>query len=232
MLGTYDDITKDLQFWMKWFVDHQPHVKYAEVRPIQMGTHLDIIDDCSGTVTDIVYLAGGHDPNGFNFNGWGNTTSIAKNCHLTEKNRLTVGDLCLYYNGYGWSPYDTVHISMVYKLGEDPIMMSHGWSGEPAFGRQSLDGRPRQFFTYPKNSRFPKPPIVYPKPHGHPSDTLLHASKLVLVKNAKQAALAKKNGWHLWFYSEGHKPNSFVPVIGTEHATGPLYVNEAFRTMQ
>ena len=234
MLGTYDDIRPDLKFWMEWFVRNQPMIKWLEIRPIQLGSRLPITDDCYGTVTDVVYLAGGNDINGFNFDGRGNTTTIAQHCHQRSPDKVDVGDLVVRYNGYGFSPYDSVHVSMVYDISDvnDPICMSHGWSGEPAFGRRSADTRPYLIFTYPKNSRFPKPkpPVHIPPDKGKPTQHELTANNLVLLKNPAQARVALTNGWRLWYYSEGHTPNAFCPVIGGKPSPGAQYANIAWRS--
>src|ERR1035441_7155796 len=52
------------RFWMEWYVAHQPQIRYAEVRPSPLNTRLPMVDDCSGTYTNVRYLAGTVDPNG------------------------------------------------------------------------------------------------------------------------------------------------------------------------
>jgi len=144
-----------LLYWAKWFVEHKSKVFYEEVRPFPLGAHLPQFNDCSATFTNIYYLAGAPDPNGLNYSGYGNTASLAMNGQMVQPGKIRIGDAVLYYDGNGWSQWDTVHVAIVVNSEnqDDPLTMSHGQSSEPAFVRVSEDGRPHRFFRYAVNER-------------------------------------------------------------------------------
>jgi hypothetical protein len=238
------------RFWMEWYVAHQPQIRYAEVRPSPLNTRLPMVDDCSGTYTNVRYLAGTVDPNGPScpmvghykeFDGFGNTDSLAIYGQLVDPRRhgqLEIGDAVIYYNGYGWTPEHTVHVAMIYDPqhngGIDPMTMSHGWSGEPAFVPISRDGRPHQFFKFPNTLR--NPPVKHapklPVAKGTPTAHQLAAANLVGLKNPAHEKIARSHGWTIWYFSEGHTPNPFVPLIGGLPNHIPLYANAAYMMMR
>jgi hypothetical protein len=239
-----NDVQKSLKFWMEWFVAHQPQIYYGMERPFPIGSRLPMTCDCSATYTNLWYLGGGRDPNGPScpavghhdpFDGYGSTYSLALHGQLCAARQLAVGDAVIYYNGYGWSPSDTVHVAMVYELnGEDPLTMSHGWSGEPALVHVSEDGRPHQFFKYPLNPRVaPKPPTPkQPVARGNPTADQLAKAHLVGLKNTRREAIARSHGWTIYYFSEGHEPSPWVPLIDEKPIHVPLYANAAWDSMR
>lgn len=141
-------------YYCHWYVDHKGRIFYEEVRPGDLGARLPRWDDCSLSFINIYYLAGGHDPSGNNFNGWGNTASLARNGQAIDKD-LRIMDGVIFYDGKGWEPSNTVHIAMLVNVENqsDPLTMSHGDSEQPAFVRVSEDGRPHRYFRYAVNER-------------------------------------------------------------------------------
>lgn len=233
------------RFWMEWFVTHQPQIKYEEIRPSPYGTRLPMIDDCSGTYTNMRYLSGTVDPNGPScpivghfkeFDGYGNTRSLAMYGQLITLEQLEIGDAVLYYNGYGWTPASTVHVAGIYDPHHpgSPMTMSHGWSGEPGFHTVAEDGRPHQYFRFPSTLRVPpvKPAPKVPPAKGTPTMAQLAAANLVGLKNSKHEALARSHGWTIWYFSQGHTPNPFVPIVGGKPNHIPLYANAAYTTVR
>ena len=77
------------------------------------------------------------------------------NGQMVQPGKIRIGDAVLYYDGNGWSQWDTVHVAIVVNSEnqDDPLTMSHGQSSEPAFVRVSEDGRPHRFFRYAVNER-------------------------------------------------------------------------------
>lgn len=201
-----------------WYVDHQPQIGYEQIRPMVFGQKLPRIDDCSETFTNCYWIGGAADPNGFGYDGRGNTGSLAAHGQQIAQSQLQPADAVIYYEDGV-----TAHVAVIIEPGADPLTMSHGWSKEPAYIRVNEDGRPHRFFQYPVNSRFPTPKPVPkpPVPKGKPTAAQLKAHHLVGMSNARQATTAKKNGWHLWYYSE---PN-FYPVIGSLPARTTQYAN-------
>jgi hypothetical protein len=108
-----------------------------------------------------------------------------------------IGDLVLYYNGHGWAPTDTVHVSMIRQPGKDPLTMSHG-SDPAAFVHVSYDGRPHKFFSIVKTKMVPGPVknlIIAPHPHG--GDALCNvANKTFMgIPNPAELTVLMKRGW-------------------------------------
>ena len=141
-----------LLIWSKWYVEHKGRIAYEEVRPFHLGARLPMDSDCSATFTNIYYLAGAPDPNGFNYSGYGNTASLAMNGQRVSPDKVRVGDAVIYYEG-GFSQWDSVHVAILVDHDADPLTMSHGQSSEPAFVRVSEDGRPHRFFRFAVNER-------------------------------------------------------------------------------
>jgi hypothetical protein len=199
-------------------------------------------DDCSATYINLRYLAGTVDPSGpaYNFNGEGNTTSLAGNGQVCEANgkhaNLAIGDAVIYYNGWGWQPENTKHVAMIYDLnGENPMTMSHGWGGEPAFVTVEDDGRPHQFFKFPNTLRVPahKPPNPnLPPPKGTPTAAQIDKARLVRLRTSAQERIARSHGWALWYFSEGHRPNPWVPIVGNKPERTAIYANSAYDMMR
>ena len=167
----------------RWGVTNQPLFQYDEVRPFPLSLAAPLIDDCSATFTLWYYLAGAPDPNGpqFNYNGYGNTDSLAANGREVTLAELKPADGVIYYNSAG----ATAHVALVVEVGADPLTVSHGWSGEPAYVRVSQDGRPHRFFRFDTTIQVPAPragspasrvPIKYrplgPVPELHPGATV------------------------------------------------------------
>ena len=149
---TPEEARRRLLFYAEWYVEHKSQVFYEQVRPFPLGAHLPQWNDCSATFTNIYYLAGLVDPNGLRYSGYGNTATLAQHGQAVTRD-LRVGDGVIYY-GDGFSPWDSEHVAILVNSDqEDPLTMSHGWSGEPAFVRVSEDGRPHRFFRYAVNGR-------------------------------------------------------------------------------
>lgn len=151
---TPEEARRRLLQYAHWYVNHKERIFYEMARPFPLGAHLPQYNDCSATFTNIYYLAGLHDPNGFNFSGFGNTASLAMNGQAITKD-LRVGDAVIYYNGHGFSPWDSEHVAILVNSDQyNPLTMSHGWSEEPSFVHVMDDARPHRFFRYGVNSRF------------------------------------------------------------------------------
>lgn len=238
MAGNEEALTPlevEFRFWMEWYVEHQPQIFYRMERPFSLGSHLPMFNDCSATYTDLRFLSGTVDPNDLNYSGIGNTNTLASRGQVCNAKNLSIGDATIYYNGHGWAPENTEHVSMIYALnGENPMTMSHGWSGEPAFVTVENDGRPHQFFKFPNTLRNPpkKPVPKLPEAKGTPTAAQLSAAHLVELKNPAQEKIARGHGWTIWYFSEDHSPNPFVPIIGGKPNHITLYANSAYTMMR
>lgn len=109
-------------------------VDYAEVRPmstrsltqtqltcrLQTGGHITC--DCSESVTLMFRLAGLHDPNGLQYDGYGYTGTMLDHLpHFTDWERAHEGTLIVFGAGTG------THVVMVTRPnGDNPEVYSHG----------------------------------------------------------------------------------------------------------
>lgn len=82
-----------------------------------------IYEDCSSSFTGCYYVAGAPDPNGFGYNGFGYTGTLAKHGTPVGLSKAKPGDSVLY--GEGW-PFQ--HVAMY--LGKN-LVWSHGSEGGP-----------------------------------------------------------------------------------------------------
>lgn len=131
---------------MRWTVDHEPQVHYAQIRPMrtvhfreqELATLLDgghsITMDCSEGVTVLCKLAGLADPNGNGYDGTGFTgTMLGHLPHYSKPSGADVGALVVFGPGSG------DHVAMVYTPGADPLLWSHGAENGPRLVRLSAE---------------------------------------------------------------------------------------------
>ena|SRR5438105_2611345 len=114
--------------WWRWGVAHAPDIHYAEVRPMRSANKapgaLPLTMDCSETVTTFTRWAGGPDPTGSGYNGYGNTDSMAAHLRRIRKRRTRRGDLAIF-----GPPGATVHVVQLLQGGfwrRDPLVGTHG----------------------------------------------------------------------------------------------------------
>jgi hypothetical protein len=128
-----DVVRNRLIAYMAWGVRNAYSIHYSQgglrmfgVRTTPM--HLPLYTDCSAFVTILYKWAGGPDPNGLGFNGFGYTGTIIAHCQqLPNAAACKPGDLVTYGSGNGH------HVSMVYKAGSNPLLCSHGQESDPRF---------------------------------------------------------------------------------------------------
>jgi peptidoglycan hydrolase-like protein with peptidoglycan-binding domain len=116
----------------EWAVAHHDQIYYAESRPIQIGDPprtLPFTTDCSGFVTLMAKWSGAADPNGFGFNGYGNTNTMLEHSPHISQAESQPGDLLV----FGLDP-DSVHVVALIQSaadGNDALCVSHGRPGDP-----------------------------------------------------------------------------------------------------
>lgn len=84
--------------------------------------------DCSESVSFLYYTSGCKDPNGMNFDGWGNSHTMWQhlNHRYTDPNRAHAGALGVY------GPEGNEHVIMIVKHdAHDPLVFSHGQEAGP-----------------------------------------------------------------------------------------------------
>jgi hypothetical protein len=126
----------DMHAGMVWFghrgARDQAGIHYAQVRPILHEYRLPMNTDCSGWATLCCELVGAPDPNGFHFDGVGNTTTMLANASPIKRDMLSTGCHVLF------SGPD--HVGFVVKPGADPLLSSHGSEGGPLLIPLSVAG--------------------------------------------------------------------------------------------
>jgi hypothetical protein len=118
--------------WALYLVNHKKRCLYTE-GPERMEAigkpagSLPFEGDCSSTFTVCYDWAGAHDPNGLNFDGYGDTDTLLEHAKRITIEEVQVGDGVI----FGLSP--TRHIAMIVKLnGGNPLCMSNGGSSDPS----------------------------------------------------------------------------------------------------
>jgi hypothetical protein len=149
----------------RWCVANQPLFEYLESRPFPLfrpTPERHIANDCSATIALCYWLAGAHDPMGYNYEGWGNTDTLAAKGEPISIAEALPGDVVIY--GPTWA---TVHGAMIVEPSPtNPLTMSHGEPDQPALVRL-IEGNPTpeyepRCFRFDTSSRFPPPPPPAP----------------------------------------------------------------------
>lgn len=118
-----------------WGIANESDIHYSQQRPMErlktptQLTQLPRFADCSEFATDSYAYAGGPDPNGENFNGTGNTTSMLQHGRVVGVADAKPGDLCV------WAD----HVCIVLEPGADPLLCSHGQEKGPLAIRYSAE---------------------------------------------------------------------------------------------
>lgn len=177
--NTPDDTRQVMLAWIDWFVQHQPDIIYSENSDRMEGIWhpgmLPLRCDCSSTDTVIPNWCGIHDPNAQNpeYNGVGSTLTFA-NGATSEVARENIQGCDFVIYGMG-GPVGIQHMGVIVSGGANPVTMSHGWSGEPAYidlahgdPTAGYYGPPR-FWRYDMTVVHPQayPPNFNPKPIPH-----------------------------------------------------------------
>jgi hypothetical protein len=140
MVKEYDILTAENQRAayvnaLQWFIFHHQIVSYAETRPIPLylpafELQETIFTDCSGMVTLAAKWAGVPDPNGYGFDGYGNTGSLYAHCKHVPEGSAAPGDLVWF--GRPGETYGQHAIGIVAKVpGGDFDVASNGFVGDP-----------------------------------------------------------------------------------------------------
>jgi hypothetical protein len=124
--------------WAKWGVAHEPAIHYT-----QDGRRSDWLSkpagalplhtDCSGFATACYRWAGAPDPNGLGYRAVGYTGTMLN--HGRRVSSCKPGDLIVYGGGTGH------HVVIAVEAGTDPLCVSHGSEGGPAYVRHSVERR-------------------------------------------------------------------------------------------
>lgn len=119
-----------------WGTKNEPAIHYAQIRPYPSNPRqLPQYSDCSGFATNAVKDAGGDDPNGDGFSGYGFTGTLYNHCPKVAKADAKPGDL-LEHGGYPGS-----HVNVLIEKGSkaDPMVVSHGQESGPRLYPTSVE---------------------------------------------------------------------------------------------
>jgi hypothetical protein len=122
---------------MDLLVENASNVHYGQHRPMRsasiisvaqllgkVATNPGITMDCSETVTLICRLSHLRDPNGMEYDGYGNSHEMWRHLrHYSNPSEAFVGGIVVF------GPEGDDHVAMVRHPGTDPMLFSHG--GEP-----------------------------------------------------------------------------------------------------
>lgn len=87
--------------YLLWGFNNRASIYYLQFRPMNLLNdlyHLPVSEDCSTFYTKMAKRARWLDPNGFNFNGAGNTTSLIAHGRKVDVARAQLGDGVFYSN--------------------------------------------------------------------------------------------------------------------------------------
>lgn len=134
---------QELARLMDYTYRHRARIHYLQRRPMRSAAmhswHLleqkiqspaGVSWDCSEGVTVLCHIAGLEDPNGFGYDGWGNTGTMLHYLeHYSNPRRAKVGALVVFGPGRG------DHVCMVRQPGPNPLLWSHGMERGPIWIR-------------------------------------------------------------------------------------------------
>lgn len=134
-----------MRYVMDYLLAHRNRCHYAEIRPMhsrsiasmfvlkqRIAAPGGLTMDCSEAVTLICKLAGLADPNGLNYDGAGFTGTMLDHLpHYVDAGAAKIGALCVFGPGTG------THVAMVHERGHDPVLWTHGETGDPSLHRLS-----------------------------------------------------------------------------------------------
>lgn len=114
----------------QWGVAHHDEIYYQESRPYELTpVHtLPLTADCSAFVTMMARWSGAPDPNGFGYNGYGNTDTMLGHAQHISRDETQPGDLTV----FGLNP--STHVVALVEsaaMGNDAQCVSHGQPGDP-----------------------------------------------------------------------------------------------------
>lgn len=120
----HEALRAEIVRYAQWGCANTAQIHYRQSRPIDgygQRPRLPLYTDCSGFVTLCYEWAGGPDPNGRGFDGYGYTGTLLGHCHSIARSAARPGDLV------AWTPPRTGHhVAIVLEPGADPVLASHG----------------------------------------------------------------------------------------------------------
>jgi hypothetical protein len=149
-----------------WGVTHNAEIHYAEIRPMPINIpkySLPFTTDCSGFATMMAKWSGAADPNGFGFNGSGNTDTMLAHSQHISRDATQPGDFVV----FGLNP--STHVVVLVQSaagGHDALCVSHGQEADPIRVALSVEAasHPGEPLTFLQLRVGGSPP---PKPHGN-----------------------------------------------------------------
>ena len=139
---------------------HVPTMTYAEIRPMpSIGNPIgdwNWTGDCSSWVTQCFKWAGAPDPNGCDYDGTGNTQTLAAKGRPLGVGQVMPGDVVVFAVD---QPLANQHTALIVAVDptQGPVMSSMGKPGDPSIVAVSADGRTPSYFRFSTNAPTPSP---------------------------------------------------------------------------
>jgi hypothetical protein len=230
-LAGFKDATPAIIAWIDWTLEDRARIVYSEQADrmnwlLRPRGALPISTDCSGYSRLLYWLANCADImklgykvlagyTGTELSAEEHIAMLVKNARGVTVENIRRGDLCVY------GAFPGKHVAVVYELGPDPLMASHGKPGDPSLVRHSVLlslGAPTwlRCNTLTRNPVFP--------PTKVPTAAQIAGRGLVILTDSSQAQLALRNKWPLFVWN-GY---SFSEVLTGNPLTMPVYANYHF----
>lgn len=133
-----------------WGVTHKDQIHYVQARPMDQLNHVGHLPwytDCSEFVTTIYKWADAVDPNGWGFNGYGNTDTLYSHGEFISLWDAKSADVVIWRN---WGGYGTHHTAVITDttIKSDPMLVSMGSESGPWHIRLSQENRAQAGRSY------------------------------------------------------------------------------------
>lgn len=221
-MTTYLDVRNEIVRWANLGVTDE-HSKqdfyYREVRPLPLSWTPPVRTDCSFYCILVYFMAGGRDPSGDGFTGWGNSVSLWQNNVHIPQSELMPGDLITFgYQG-------DIHAVICVQTGPDPICASMGQPGDPNLVPLSvLEGLGQA--TFLRCDTRSRTPYVAPKPVQPPTTAQLSKAGIVHLLNPTEAHLALRDGYTLYTWNGRFVPVTTALAPGTKEYASVYYATK------
>jgi peptidoglycan hydrolase-like protein with peptidoglycan-binding domain len=168
MQASISQVRQEMVSNCDWGVTNNAEIHYAEDRPMPINIpkySLPFTTDCSGFATIMAKWSGAADPNGYGFNGYGNTDSMLAHSEHISRDESQPGDFVV----FGLNP--STHVVVLVQSaagGYDALCVSHGQEADPIRVALSVEaashsGETLTFLRLQASGSPPPPP-----PDGNP----------------------------------------------------------------
>ena len=167
MQASISQVRQEMVTNCDWGVTNNAEIHYAETRPMPINIpkySLPFTTDCSGFATIMAKWSGAADPNGYGFDGYGNTDSMLAHSEHISRDGSQPGDFVV----FGVNP--STHVVVLVQSaagGYDALCVSHGQEADPIRVALSVEAASHsgETLTFLRLQASGSPP---PPPQGNP----------------------------------------------------------------